>query len=76
VCDALVRAFGVHTAAALRGLDQLPRAERPRAYRCFDALEPDAARAALRQLQPERGAAPSVGVELMPRLAERAGSAF
>jgi hypothetical protein len=76
VCDALVRAFGIHTAAALRGLDQLSRAERPRAYRCFDALGPDAARAALRQLEPERGTAPSVGVELLPRLAERAGASF
>ncbi len=76
VCDALVRAFDVHTAAALRGLDQLSRSERPRAYRCFDALTPDAARATLRQLEPERGAAPSVGLELLARLAERAGSAF
>ncbi len=71
LCDALVHVLAVHTGAALEALDEVPRRERGRVYRCFGPLQAESARELLEQLQEEAGTAPFVEGELRDLLGER-----
>ena len=70
LCDAVLQSFGFHTQTTLRKLDELPRPQRERVYRCFDWAPAHTQPILRERLQHAAGIAPLVESELRERLAD------